>query len=114
MEPALKRAKGTHFDISAKDVWYTTLKKGKWPWSNVPVFYMPEQNLDMRNFIKKPPISLSGLRRRLKTHKKPLGGPWGLLLFLTCASLTCLKTLFLKLLYEGSNISSYSRVIVGQ
>ena len=44
------RAEGTHFDISAKDVWGTALKKGKWPWSNVPVFYMAEQNLDMRIF----------------------------------------------------------------
>jgi len=96
MGPALKRAKGTHFDISAKDVWDTTHKKGKWPWSNVPVFYMTEQNLDMRIFIKKPLLSLSGLRKRLKTHKKPFGGPWGLLLFLICASLTCLKTLFFK------------------
>ena len=79
MGPALKQAKGTHFAISAKNVWDTTLKKRKWPRSNVPVLYMPEQNLDMRIFIKKPPLSLSGLRKRLKTHKKPFGGPWDLL-----------------------------------
>jgi len=40
---------------------------------------MPEQNLDMRIFIEKPPFSLSGLIKRLKTYKKPFGGPWGLL-----------------------------------
>ena len=68
MGPALKQAKGTPFDISAKDVWDTTLKKGKWPRSNVPVLYMPGQNLDMRIFIKKPPLSLSGLIKRLTVY----------------------------------------------
>ena len=59
MGPALKRAKGAHFDISAKDIWDTTPKKGKWPWSNVPVLYMPEQNLYLRIFVKKPLYALA-------------------------------------------------------
>ena len=74
MGPALKQAKGTPFDISAKDVWDTSLKKEKWPRSNVPVLYMPGQNLDMRIFIKKPPLSLSGSGKRLtvpSTAPKP-------------------------------------------